>query len=311
MRAIKVKKMKRVNRLQFTPDGARLLVFGGYEVRGVDEVVYLDPTTGEEASRVAAHSDAAVASPDGTRVVAADPYGRRPGGSLHWRTAADGATWVPIPAAKGTTLVGVAFAPDGERVAVGRIKRSVRGEHVMWKASVAVWRVDPAEEVLTFPIDTEPRVMAFSADGELLACAGGIDGEPTVCVHDTATGKQWYAFVPKGTQSRGLAFDAGGRLAVVNAKWVYVLPAGGGEPQFVLASASKQMNAGVFSPDGRRILTGAHDGSLRVWGAADGREVRSFDWQVGPVTAVAFAPDGLTCAAAGLNGKVIIWDVDT
>ena len=70
------------------------------------------------------------------------------------------------------------------------------------------------------------------------------------------------------------------------------------------------MNAAVFSPDGRRILTGAHDGALRVWDATDGSAVRSFDWQIGPVTAVAFAPDGLTCAAAGLNGNVVVWDVD-
>lgn len=310
MRTIKIKKMKRVNRLQFKPDGSRLLVFGGYEVRGVDDVVFLDPTTGEELSRVATNSDAVVASPDGTRLVAADPYGRRPGGSLHWRSADEGAKWVPIPAAKSTTLVGVAFTPDGERLAVGRIKRSGTREHTVWTPSVAVWRLDPLEEVLTFPVASEPVVMAFSADGALLACAGGIDGDPPVCVHDTATGVQQYAFIPKGTQTRGLQFDATGRLAVVNAKWVYVLPAGGWEPQFVLASESKQMNAGVFSPDGRRILTGAHDGSLRVWDAADGREVRSFDWQIGPVTAVAFAPDGLTAAAAGLNGKVIIWDVD-
>jgi WD40 repeat protein len=310
VRAIKVKKMKRVNRLQFTPDGTRLLVLGGYEVRGVDHVAFLDPVSGEEAARVEAASDAAVVSPDGTRVVAADPYGRRSGGSLHWREAADGAKWVPIPAAKGATLVGVAFSPDGERLAVGRSKRTGSNEHAAWHTSVALWRFDPLEEVLTFPVASDPRVMEFSRDGAQLAVTGGIDGDRMVCVHDTTTGQQRYAFVPKGTQSRGLAFDATGRLAVVNSKWVYVLPPGSWDPQFVLASESKQMNAGIFSPDGRRILTGAHDGSLRVWDAADGREVRSFDWQVGPVTAVAFAPDGLTCAAAGLNGKVVIWDVD-
>ena len=216
MRAIKVKKMKRINRLQFTPDGARLLVFGGIEVRGVDDVAYLDPASGEEVNRIETISEGAAVSPDGSRVVSVSPYVRRVdrrGGSLHWREAEDGAAWIPLPAAKGT-------------------------------------------------------------------------------------------------RSRGLAFDASGRLAVVNAKWVYGLPASGGEPQLVLASESKQMNASVFSPAGRRILTGAHDGSLRVWDAADGKPVRSFDWQIGPVTAVAFAPDGLTCAAAGLNGKVVIWDAD-
>jgi WD40 repeat protein len=228
---------------------------------------------------------------------------------LQWREVTREA-WHPIPAAKGTTLQGVAFSPDGSRVAVGRLKRTGRGEDAEWLGSVAIWQLDPPAEVVAFPVDTDPLVIEFDRDGTRVAVAGGIDGNPTVCVHDAATGAQRFAFTPKGTQSRGLAFDTTGRLAVVNSKWVYVLPPDGGEPQFVLASESKQMNAGVFTPDDRRILTGAHDGSLRVWDAADGKPLKSFDWQIGPITAVSFAPDGLTCAAAGLNGKVVIWDVD-
>ncbi|MDB5310651.1 MAG: hypothetical protein JWO38_4853 [Gemmataceae bacterium] len=70
------------------------------------------------------------------------------------------------------------------------------------------------------------------------------------------------------------------------------------------------MNAVALTRDGRRLLTASHDGLIRVWDAATGEPGPTFDWQVGPVTAVAFAPDGLTCAAAGLSGKVVAWDVD-
>jgi hypothetical protein len=35
-----------------------------------------------------------------------------------------------------------------------------------------------------------------------------------------------------------------------------------------------------------------------------------FDWGLGEVDAMCFAPDGLRCAAVDRNGKVVVWDVD-
>jgi hypothetical protein len=35
-----------------------------------------------------------------------------------------------------------------------------------------------------------------------------------------------------------------------------------------------------------------------------------YDWGLGKVRAVAFAPDGMTAVAAGDNRKVLIWDVE-
>src|SRR5262249_3861422 len=43
--------------------------------------------------------------------------------------------------------------------------------------------------------------------------------------------------------------------------------------------------------DGRRLLSGANDQSLRLWDLESGKEVRHFDGQTGEVWAVAFSPD--------------------
>ena len=62
------------------------------------------------------------------------------------------------------------------------------------------------------------------------------------------------------------------------------------------------------SPDGRRLLTAAVDGTVTAWDADTYRVVGRYDWGVGGLHAVAFAPDGLTAAAGGERGRVVVWD---
>jgi WD40 repeat protein len=64
----------------------------------------------------------------------------------------------------------------------------------------------------------------------------------------------------------------------------------------------------AFTRDGETLLTGGADGLVKLWDR-DGRLKHSFDWKIGDVGAVAFAPDGLTAAAGGFE-KILIWDVE-
>jgi predicted NACHT family NTPase len=48
----------------------------------------------------------------------------------------------------------------------------------------------------------------------------------------------------------------------------------------------------AFSPDGRRLLSGSHDQTLRLWDAESGQEIRAFAGHQGRVWSVAFSPDG-------------------
>ena len=48
---------------------------------------------------------------------------------------------------------------------------------------------------------------------------------------------------------------------------------------------------------------------MSFWDISSGRAKSSFDWGIGTVHSVAFAPDGMRAAAGGV-GKIVLWDID-
>jgi WD40 repeat protein len=89
-------------------------------------------------------------------------------------------------------------------------------------------------------------------------------------------------------------------------------------PRLTLPAGAERIDAVAFTPDGRRLLTGSAVGTVREWDVPDlageitaaSRQPRAvFDWGIGPVSALAVAADGLTAAAGGASGRVVVWDV--
>jgi WD40 repeat protein/serine/threonine protein kinase len=75
------------------------------------------------------------------------------------------------------------------------------------------------------------------------------------------------------------------------------------------------INGLAISRDGRHILTGARDRTLRLWDIETGREIRRFEGHTGTVCGVALSPDGrraLSSSGFPLGDKTLrYWDVDT
>ena len=312
MRTLKLKKLKRIHGLHFAPDGTRLLAVGGEEARMVDSAVWLDLATGENVGRIDQFAGCYAVDPKLTRyVLGGATRGRGWGGiaDVQWTPLAGEVAWQKVDMPR-RDVHALAFDRAGDRLAICAARRSRSGGEARVAYELFTAHLDPPQSVSTLRVADCGTVASFNAAGTRLVIAGGLDWEPVVDVVEAATGKPLLHFSPPATVTRCATFLPDDRIVVANGRNVYVLPPDKPEPLFTLEGHPKQVNAVALTPDGRRLLTASHDGSIRAWDANTGEPGPQFDWGIGPVTALAFAPDGLTCAAGGLNGKVVVWDVD-
>src|SRR5262249_18694827 len=75
-----------------------------------------------------------------------------------------------------------------------------------------------------------------------------------------------------------------------------------------------------FSPDGKTLVSGNQDKTLKLWDVETGKLLRNLDGNKAPVTVLAFSRDGKLFATAGTvreEGKearsmeVLLWDMKT
>ncbi len=65
-----------------------------------------------------------------------------------------------------------------------------------------------------------------------------------------------------------------------------------------------------WSPDGKRILTGSWDNTVKVWDAATGQEVLSLKGHTQQVTSVSWSPDGKRILTGSFDKTAKGWDAE-
>ncbi len=264
-----------VEGVAFSPD-SRYAVSGG-----ADRIVRLwDLETGHEGGRFEGHEagvQSVAFSPDGSRIVS--------GGQDKTLRLWDVRTRKETGVFRGHTeaVWSVAFAPDGRRVLSGSGDRTLR----LWDVAAAPPPPAVAAGPEKPPDSGQPAPPALTAH-----LVRTFEGEP-------------------GYNSAAFSRD-GRRLASWGGTTVRVWDAATGKELRRFPGHVGNVDAAVFSPDGRLLTLDGWGGSIHLWDVATGRETGRFGRGVtARFWAAKFAPDGRTLFTGSEDHAVLVWNMTT
>jgi eukaryotic-like serine/threonine-protein kinase len=206
-----------------------------------------------------------------------------------------------------TAVNGVAFSPDGERLA------SAGGD-----GTIKIRNSRTGDVVLTLLAAHSDAVVAvvFHPDGNHLASTGA---DRKVKVWDLTTRREVFSDECTAIRKFGTAYTVafrppdGRHLAVCNEGEVRVWDWEHRQLVHALPGHEYHSIPVAFSPDGRCLATGGSwEKNQRLWDLeAGGQLLRTFPAHRHPVSALAFNPDGTRLAVASFDGSVHVCDTAT
>ena len=86
---------------------------------------------------------------------------------------------------------------------------------------------------------------------------------------------------------------------------------GGGKEVFTLKGHRDLVCSVSFSPDGKRIVSGSWDKTLKVWDAQTGKETLTLKGHSRGVASVSFSPDGKRIVSGCVDNTLKVWDISS
>lgn len=196
----------------------------------------------------------------------------------------------------GAAVACLSYSPSGDYLATGSLDATAR-----------LWRISDGQAVQTYKDQKKVLSVAFSPDGKMLASSSKsislwstdeADEAPATSL-DMKRTTLCLAYSPDGKVLASGSTDNKARIWSVD----------GGEPLFILAGHTGNVNCIAFSPNGQILATGSNDNSVRLWNVQDGTLIHTLRDRSWSITSLAFSPDGRYIAAGSRDFRIRLWTV--
>lgn len=241
-----------------------------------------------------------------------------------------------------TSVLSVAFSPDGQLLATGDANGEVRlwgvadskllricKGHAGWVHSVTfspdgrmlasgssdqtvkLWNVSDGTEIKTLEGHNQRiRSVAFSPDGQTLASCSS---DNKIRIWDVHTGQCLSVLSGHTSWLWSITFSPDGMMlaSASEDQTVRLWDVHTNECLKTLSGHTRWIRSVAFSPDGKILASGSGDQTVKLWDISTGQCLRTLEGHTQRVRSVVFSPDGNMLASGGGDHTIKLWEYST